>query len=130
MTQIDEEETRALAHVSCLYPVFAKHKALQIGAENNIPIAKRPRDVLLKIPWDLYRYYPDVRVVDPRVTISSFLHRHDFHSPGLSSILTAFKYPLPHLCVSPTQLQGPNPFPLYLMSFTFHREFSVHLHEL
>ena len=38
MTQIDEEETRALAHVSCLYPVIAKHKALQIGAENNIPI--------------------------------------------------------------------------------------------
>jgi len=39
MTQIDEEETRALAHVSCLYPIVAKHKALQIGAENNIPIA-------------------------------------------------------------------------------------------
>jgi len=39
MTQIDEEETRALAHVSCLYPVIAKHKALQIGIENNIPIA-------------------------------------------------------------------------------------------
>jgi len=39
MTQIDEEETRALAHVSCLYPIIAKHKALKIGAENNIPIA-------------------------------------------------------------------------------------------
>jgi len=39
MTQIDEEETRALAHVSCLYPIVAKHRALQIGAENNIPIA-------------------------------------------------------------------------------------------
>lgn len=39
MTQIDEDETRALAQVSCLYPVAAKHKALQIGAENNIPIA-------------------------------------------------------------------------------------------
>lgn len=39
MTQIDEEETRALAHVSCLYPVVSKHKALQIGVENNIPIA-------------------------------------------------------------------------------------------
>jgi len=39
MTQIDEEETRALAHVSCLYPIVAKHRALQIGAENSIPIA-------------------------------------------------------------------------------------------
>lgn len=39
MTQIDEEETRALAHVSCLYPIVAKHKALKIGAENKIPIA-------------------------------------------------------------------------------------------
>ena len=43
-----------------------------------------------------------------------------FHSSGLSSILTTFKYPPLHLCNYPlTQLQRPDSFLLYLMSLRF-----------
>lgn len=39
MTQIDEQETRSLAHIVCIYPAIVKEKALQVAAENNIPLS-------------------------------------------------------------------------------------------
>jgi len=39
MTQIDEQETRSLAHIVCIYPEIVKQKALQVAAENNIPLS-------------------------------------------------------------------------------------------
>jgi len=39
MTRIDEQETRSLAHIVCLYPAIVKEKALQVAAENNIPLS-------------------------------------------------------------------------------------------
>jgi len=39
MTQIDEQETRSLAHIVCLYPAIVKEKAIQVAAENKIPLS-------------------------------------------------------------------------------------------
>lgn len=63
-------------------------------------------------PWDSYRHYLEPRVVDPRVIISAL------PTSNPSSILTAFKYPLPRLRIPLHVCRVQIIFLLYLMSFT------------